>query len=265
MVRRRLGLRSVGHTGTLDPFATGLLIVLVGRATRLARFLAGESKEYDAVVRFGLATDTDDSTGTVIAEALPAEWPTREALDEAVQSLVGRQWQRPPAYSAKHVAGERSHAMARAGRAVALSPVEVEVYRLKSGAWTPPDLAVTATVGSGTYVRALARDLGERVGLPAHCAALRRTRIGKFAASDAVHPESASADRLVTPMQLLGHLPVRRLTADEQREIGFGRDVARDADAGELAGLVGADDRLVAVAEAQGDRWHPTVVLEPVA
>lgn len=262
MVRRRLGLRSVGHTGTLDPFATGLLVVLVGRATRLARFLGDGPKEYRATVRFGSATDTDDGTGKVIREMRPPEWPARAAVAASMQAMVGRHPQRPPAYSAKHVAGERSHAMAREGRAVDLAPVEVMVHALELTTWSPPDLELTATVGSGTYIRALARDLGERLGLPAHCAELRRTRIGAFDVADAVAPEEATAERLLAPSELMRHLPARALSDQECREVGFGRDVSREPGDAALAALVGPDGRLVAVAEADDRHWHPAVVLE---
>jgi tRNA pseudouridine55 synthase len=231
----------------------------------LARFLADQRKVYDAAVQFGSATDTDDGTGTIVEQMVPATWLVRELVEQAAQAFVGQQLQRPPAFSAKHVDGERSHAMARAGRAVELQPVEVTIYEMQVAEWTPPTLRLTTTVGSGTYVRAIARDLGQRLGIPAHCAALRRTRIGSFSVADAVHPEAASADRLLSPAQLMAHLPVRRLTEAEQLDIGFGRDVARDEGSERLASLLGTDDRLVAVAEANADRWHPMVVLEPAA
>ena len=265
VVRRQLGLRSVGHTGTLDPFATGLLIILVGRATRLARFLADQAKTYEATVRFGFSTSTDDGTGAVVRTAAPAEWPAREVINAAAQAFVGRHWQRPPAFSAKHVSGERSHALARAGRAVELTPVEVCVHQVQLAEWTPPDLRLVTTVGSGMYVRAFARDLGECLDIPAHCAALRRSRIGAFDAAEAVHPEAASVSRLLTPERLLGHLPVRTLSEIEQADVGFGRDVVREGGEATVVSLVGADGRLVAVAEAKDDYWHPTVVLESAA
>lgn len=265
VVRRQLGIRSVGHTGTLDPFATGLLIVLVGRATRLARFLADQPKTYEATVRFGYSTSTDDGTGEVVRTVAPAEWPAADVIEAAAQEFVGHHLQRPPAFSAKHVAGERSHALARAGRAVKLTPVEVCMHQVQMVEWIPPDLRLVTTVGSGMYVRAFARDLGGRLGIPAHCASLRRLRIGTFGAVDAVHPEQASVSRLLTPNRLLGHLAVRTLSEVEQADVGFGRDVVREGGEARVASLVGPDGRLVAVAEAVDDRWHPTVVLESAA
>lgn len=265
VVRRQLGTRSVGHAGTLDPFATGLLVVLVGRATRLARFVEAGVKVYQATVRFGIATDSDDATGTPTATVEPSTWPSREALLEAAAALEGPQWQRPPAYSAKHVGGTRAYRLARAGEAVELAPVEVMVHRLALGDWTPPTLALTATVGRGTYLRAIARDLGERVGLPAHCATLRRTAIGPFAVADAVTPEQVSPAALRAPAEMVAMLPQVTLDAEEARAVGFGRRVMqREAREGHAA-LLAEDGRLVAVAMAADGAWQPEVVLEPAA
>lgn len=265
MVRKRLGTRSVGHAGTLDPFATGLLVVLVGRATRLARFIESAEKRYETDVRFGVATDTDDATGQVIRDVVPAEWPAIEALRDAARTLEGRQQQRPPAYSAKHVGGTRSYALARAGKAVELPPVEVMVYGLDVAAWTPPTARLVARVGRGTYIRAIARDLGERLQLPAHCATLRRTDIGPFAVTDAIAPDAIDAAALRAPAEMVRHLPRATVTPDEARELGFGRSIAQ-GDAAEGHGALLADDgRLLAIAEGREGRWHPTVVLEPAA
>lgn len=266
VVRRQLGIRAVGHAGTLDPFATGLLIVLVGRATRLARFIESAAKHYDAVVRFGTATDTDDATGTAVATAEPTDWPTGEAIDAALAAMIGRQEQRPPAYSAKHVGGARSYALARAGRPVALDPVPVMVHRLSRREWTPPDLAVEAVVGPGTYLRAIARDLGTTLDLPAHCAALRRTAIGPFTVEEAIDPRLVAPEAVRTPASMLAHLPEQRLDAGACREIGFGRAVPSDTEGEGPVALVAEDGRLIAVATRAADgRWQPVVVLEPAA
>lgn len=265
VVRRQLGLRSVGHAGTLDPFATGLLVVLVGRATRLARFVEAERKVYETTVEFGVATDTDDGTGTVTAKVIPADWPTLPQLVAAAGHLEGLQQQRPPTYSAKHVAGKRAYAMARAGEVVELSPVEVMVHSLTLLDWSPPMLQLTATVGRGTYIRALARDLGVSVGLPAHCHALRRTAIGPFAVADAVGPEAVTAAVLRSPAEMVGSLPRVVVTAEERRDLGYGRAIAqREMGNGHVA-LLDADGTLLAVAAAQDGRWQPEVVLEPAA
>ncbi len=262
-VRRQLGTRSVGHAGTLDPFATGLLVVLIGRATRLARFVEAGEKVYQATVRFGIATDTEDATGTPTMTVEPSSWPTRETLAEAAASLEGRQSQRPPAYSAKHVGGTRAYVLARAGEAVDLAPVEVMVHRLELGDWTPPTLALTATVGRGTYIRALARDLGTAVGLPAHCATLRRTAIGPFSVTDAVTPEAITEAALRTPAEMVAMLPQVTLDEADARAVGFGRMVVQHAAMAGHAALLAEDGRLLAVAVAADGRWQPEVVLEP--
>jgi tRNA pseudouridine55 synthase len=255
----------VGHAGTLDPFATGLLVVLVGRATRLARFIEGTEKCYDAVVRLGSSTDTDDATGTTTRQVTPREWPTRAQVVGAAETLTGRQWQVPPAYSAKHIGGTRSYALARAGRAVELAPVEVMVHALDVREWTPPDLTLQARVGRGTYIRALARDLGERLEMPAHCVALRRTAIGPFRVADAIAPDDVSAASLLSPATMLQHLPFEVVDEDAVREIGFGRTVVQQLASDRVGALMGADRRLIAVAEGRGGVWYPVVVLEPAA
>lgn len=266
VIRRQLGTRSVGHAGTLDPFATGLLVVLVGRATRLARFVEAMTKRYDAVARLGTVTDTDDLTGTVTEQWDGTEWPSVGAVTEALQAFVGEPRQRPPTYSAKHVGGVRSHALARAGVAVELEPVVVRVHEMVLRDYSPPDVAFTATVGRGTYVRAIARDLGEHLGTGAHCTALRRTATGGFDVARAIAPHDASAAALMPPAAVVPHLPRRELTGDELRAVGFGRAVPIEAQVRGSIALVACDGRLVAVAEARDDDLaHPVVVLEPAA
>ncbi|MGI8617643.1 MAG: tRNA pseudouridine(55) synthase TruB [Gemmatimonadaceae bacterium] len=182
-VRRAYGERSVGHLGTLDPFATGLLIVLVGRATRLATFLDIEPKVYDAVIAFGTETDTDDATGAVTRSAPP---PSEADVRAAIVTLTGVIQQVPPAYSAKKVAGKRAYEAARSGEVMELAPATVVVHRWDPGTFTGDMLAATITCGGGTYIRALARDLGRASGSAAHLGALRRTRTGNFDVADAV-------------------------------------------------------------------------------
>lgn len=189
-VRRAYGERSVGHLGTLDPFATGLLIVLVGRATRLATFLDIEPKVYEAVISFGSETDTDDATGEVTRSAPP---PAESDIRAAIVTLTGDIEQVPPAYSAKKVAGKRAYAAARSGEAIELAPASVVVHRWEVGTYAAGTLSATITCGGGTYIRALARDLGRLSGSAAHLAALRRTRIGKFDVGDATPADALAA------------------------------------------------------------------------
>jgi tRNA pseudouridine55 synthase len=176
-VRRIYGERSIGHLGTLDPFATGLLVLLLGRATRLANFLDIEPKVYEATIGFGTETDTDDSTGTVIRSApLPAEADIRPSLT----SLTGTISQIPPAYSAKSVDGTRAYDAARRGEPLELEPVQVQIHSWEIREIKPDSVTATITCSGGTYIRALARDLGRLTSSAAHLTALRRTRIGPF-------------------------------------------------------------------------------------
>lgn len=255
----------MGHAGTLDPFATGLLVVLVGKATRLARFVESERKTYRATVRFGIATDTDDGTGAEVARMTPDAWPERAAIADAAHAMLGTRLQRPPAYSAKHVDGRRAYDLARRGEAVELAPVPVTIDRLDVVSWTPPDLELDAEVGKGTYLRAIARDLGTALGLPAHCAALRRTAIGPHDVAEAIAPQAVTPEAVRAPAAMVSHLP--RVVLDEagRRDVGFGRAVARDGEATGPVALMADDGMLVAIAEATDGRWQPVVVLEPAA
>jgi tRNA pseudouridine55 synthase len=186
-VRRIYAERSIGHLGTLDPFATGLLVLLLGRATRLANFLDMEPKVYEAVITFGAETDTDDSTGTVIRQAPP---PGEQAVREAVRALTGTISQVPPAYSAKSVDGTRAYDAARRGEPLDLQSVNVTVHRWDIGEIHPGSLSATVTCSGGTYIRALARDLGRLTSSAAHLGALRRTRVGPFDIADSATLET---------------------------------------------------------------------------
>jgi tRNA pseudouridine55 synthase len=182
--RRAYGERSVGHLGTLDPFATGLLVLLFGRSTRLAGFIRAEPKVYQATVRFGTETDTDDVTGTPVRTA---PIPSAEAIRDAVAELTGEIEQVPPAFSAKHVqgAGGRAYAAARRGTPAVLAPATVRVDRWDVRSILEDVAEFTVTCSTGTYVRALARDLGRGAGSVAHLTALRRCAVGDFSIDEA--------------------------------------------------------------------------------
>jgi tRNA pseudouridine55 synthase len=182
LARRIYGERSIGHLGTLDPFATGLLILLLGRSTRLANFISTEPKVYEATVKFGAETDTDDCTGSVVREA---QLPDEGAIADAIASLTGVISQVPPAYSAKSVEGTRAYDAARSGAPLDLPPVQVRVDEWKILGAGDGDLRVAITCGTGTYIRALARDLGRLTGSAAHLGCLRRLRSGEFSVDDA--------------------------------------------------------------------------------
>jgi tRNA pseudouridine55 synthase len=204
LARRAYGERSIGHLGTLDPFATGLLVLLLGRSTRLATFIGTDPKVYEATIRFGAETDTDDCTGAVIREAAP---PARDAIDAAIQSLTGKISQVPPAFSAKSVDGVRAYDAARRGEPMRLEAVDVNVHEWVIRDMRDSEIDVTITCGSGTYIRALARDLGRHTSSAAHLSALRRIRSGSFDVADAVTLERirSAAPPLQTLMVVASH------------------------------------------------------------
>jgi len=225
-VRRALRTRRVGHTGTLDPFATGVLPVCVGRATRLARFLSGGEKEYVATVRLGFATTTDDRTGEPLGAPVPAE-VAPAALAAALDGLVGSFDQVPPAFSAKHVGGRRLYELARRGETVPRAATPVTVHAIRLLAWEADTVEIAVRCSPGTYVRALARDLGERLGTGAHLAALRRTRSGPFDLSQAVSGDdlAGAAGRMIPLDGLLLDLPAVTVAAEGRRLVGHGREL----------------------------------------
>ncbi len=289
-VRRILGERRVGHTGTLDPFATGVLVVLVGRATRLAQFLSGADKEYEAVIRFGYATDTGDSTGTPhplssggrqdisrvagttpvpSLAAVPKEnltvWSDQE-IESALQSLCGEIEQVPPMYSAKKVKGRKLYELARRGENIERKAVRVRVQEFapvrSSGVLLRNtdgtcDVATRVVCSAGTYIRTLAESVGERLGVPAHLAALRRTRAGDFRIEDAISLEGldpmAGAERLagtiLSPDAALSKLPFVHLTQGDAQRAQHGAVVS-------ISGPYGAewpDGQLVRMGDEGGN------------
>lgn len=271
--RRAVGERRIGHAGTLDPFATGLLVLLVGRATRLLPHIPDEPKVYDARIAFGAETDTEDLLGQVVREALP---PSRAALLAALPQFVGELEQVPPAFSAKRVGGKRAYDLARAGKDVALKPVRITVHRWEllsadedaDGRVVSAELRITC--GGGTYVRSLARDLARALGSAAHLSALRRVSTGPFHVADAVSLQDLRDGRpaLRPALDALPGVPVQRLSAEELAKIVRGIDVAATVP-GAWGALVREDEAvLVALAERRGapdapggERWQPRVVM----
>jgi tRNA pseudouridine55 synthase len=260
-VRRALGTRAVGHTGTLDPFATGLLVVLVGRATRLARFVESQPKTYLADAVLGARTDTDDRTGAVVGPVVPRPEIAEPALREALAGFAGDQRQRPPSFSAKHVRGQRSYRLARRGETVALPEADVTVHAIELVSYQPPRLTFRATVSAGTYLRALARDLGERLGVGAHLVGLRREAIGPLRVEDAVPLDQVSRQAVRPARAVLGHLPAVELDEQARADVLHGRPVAeaRGPEGGEVALLAGGE--LIGVARRVDGWLRPAVVL----
>jgi tRNA pseudouridine55 synthase len=261
-VKRALGTGRVGHTGTLDRFASGLLVVMCGRCTRLAPLAESLDKEYLARVRFGLGTDTLDPEGAVIAEG-PV--PGRDALEATLPGFLGEILQVPPAYSAVHVGGRRAHELARSGRPVEPAERPVSISRLDLVSWEPPDAVLAVSCSRGTYVRSLARDIAARLGTCAHVAELRRTRVGGFPVGEAVAPDAFEPSRdLKDPRILFERCPPLRMFEVDAVRAGMLAAGTPPVDAwfpdpapaDGLYGIFRDGAELVALVERERGRWR---------
>jgi len=273
--RRTLDERRIGHTGTLDPRATGLLALVVGRATRLAGLLTGGKKTYEATICLGWATDTDDAEGQPLGP--PAtDTPTDKEIDEALDAFRGTFAQRPPIHSAKKVGGRKAYDLARKQQPVELQPVEVTVSGLERLAGDGRHVSLRIEASSGFYVRALARDFGQRLGCGGHLEALRRTRSEPFAVSDALPLADAErlgpalASRLISPADALPSLPAVEVTAAGLKRAVHGNQLGPEhltnhwippASSPDPVRVLDIDGRLVALARSRGGALHPVVVL----
>ena len=263
--RRALGVRKIGHLGTLDPFATGLLPLCLGEATKLAPFLMGEPKTYRAVVKLGEETDTQDLTGRVVAAS--EKMPTPEEVYEGAAGFVGEIEQVPPMYSALHHAGERLYKLARRGESVEVKPRKVTIHRLEVEEVRLPLVTIKVKCSQGTYIRTLAADLGRALGCGGHLTALRRLAVGEFSV-DAALPLSALEEMareeiqaLVIPLaQCLPGMLAARVAPDEARRLRQGQALAWTGNhlpEGEPVKVLAGGD-LVAVAQLrhrEGKDW----------
>jgi tRNA pseudouridine55 synthase len=256
----------VGHTGTLDPLATGVLVLCIGNATRLAEYVQRMPKAYRAAIVLGARSDTDDADGTITA-AGPITPPTPAQVAEALGAFVGTIGQVPPAYSAAKVRGHRAYALARRGKDVPLTPRPVTVHAIDCLRYAFPQLDIEVRCGKGTYIRALARDLGERLGCGGYIASLRRTRVGCFDVTAAVSLDAGSptAQRALLPSVLaVSELPCLTLTTAELERLCNGQPlpIASTPTAPEVA-VIGPHGDLVAVAtvDAQHRCIRPDKVL----
>lgn len=258
LVRRALDTRKVGHAGTLDPMATGLLLIGVGRATRLLRFLGNLDKTYEGTARLGVQTDTLDADGEVVRTADVPGSITPPAIRSAMAALEGESMQRPPAYSAVKVAGRRLYDAARAGESVeaAARPIRVRGFELVRAAGT--DLEFRVTCSSGTYVRVLLSDAGAALGCGAHLTRLRRTAIGPFDVSSATAPEDPGDPLPVE--RAVSHLPRLVLEPEEAAAAGHGRILGPLGIAGPYA-VCSPAGRLIGVYEDDGGKARPQVIL----
>lgn len=263
--RRALGVRRIGHTGTLDPFASGLLLLCVGAATRIAEYLSGLDKRYEATAVLGIATDTEDREGAVVSTSEGWRHVGREAVEAALAPLRGEILQVPPRYSAKKVGGVSAHRRARRGEAVVLEPRTVVVHELELTGFEPPEVRLSVLCSSGTYVRSLARDLGDALGVGAHLTGLRRTAIGPHGVAGAL-PVDALVDparvrsAMMRPLEALSHLPRVAVTEEGALDLRHGRPapVAAEPDVGPV--LATSDATLIAVGEVREGRFHPRKV-----
>jgi tRNA pseudouridine55 synthase len=270
--RRVLGVRRIGHCGTLDPLATGVLALAIGQATRLVQFLSGEHKAYDAVVRFGQETTTYDSAGEVVAEC-PVR-PSRDELEAALAAFLGPLMQLPPAFSAKKVEGVRAYARARRnlGAAPVLAAAAVVCHELVVVAFDGERARVTLTVSAGFYVRSFAHDLGQALGSGAFLESLRRTRSGAFTLEAAAPFDElmrggrdAAAAHVVPLDRLLPDVPSISISVEAAGRVRHGIDIPGPGwpEAPPLARLMDGEGRLLALA-VPADRpgfLHPSVVL----
>jgi tRNA pseudouridine55 synthase len=273
-IRKLAGTKRVGHAGTLDPMATGVLVVGVEKATRLLGYLALTEKEYTGTIRLGQTTDTDDADG-VVTEVVPAVKIGEDELLRAVRALTGELSQVPPGVSAIKVGGRRSYQLARAGQAPALQPRAVTVSRFdvtavrRDGDLLDADVAVTCS--SGTYIRALARDLGSALRVGGHLTALRRTRVGPYLASQArTLDELAAEARQASGVELTGlaeaaaaAFPRRELSADEARLLSHGAKLSPTGAGSAPVAAFGPDGSLVALLTDDAGRARSLAVFAP--
>jgi tRNA pseudouridine55 synthase len=263
-MRRLVGFRRIGHLGTLDPIATGVLVLVLGRATRLAQFYSGRRKRYLCTVRFGFATDTYDAAGVATGPDV-APTITPEMLDPLIAPLVGRIEQTPPPYSAKKIHGRPAHELARKNKPVELKPVEVDVYELRLLAIEGCSARFSIECGPGTYVRSLAHEMGRALGTGAHVSQIQRTAVGEFTLDQALTVEEVAAahvagrlaERVIPLEGLLAELPrVQVLPIVERRIHHGGRFTVPDSQVHSSFPPAGQ----LAPAQLDSDRWKPARV-----
>jgi tRNA pseudouridine55 synthase len=272
-IRNGTGLRRAGHTGTLDPRASGVLVILVGPAVRLSKYVSASDKRYQAIIRLGSTTDTFDADGKFTRNNVPVN-VTEAEFEAVLQTFIGEIEQTPPPYSAVKVQGRKAYEMARQGEEVDLTPRKIQVHHLEVLEWAPPEVVVDVHCSSGTYVRSLANDLGEKLGTGAYLVGLRRTKSGRFSLRDATPlrklQEAFHAGNwyqyLIPAAEALADWPAVELSPDEVEDVRHGHRVKADAEAkpGMVRG-VSTQGELVALmdmvtGEDGSPQWQPKKV-----
>ncbi len=269
VIRRGTGIRRAGHTGTLDPRASGVLVILIGPAVRLSEYVSASDKRYQATIRLGSSTDTYDAEGTVTSSA-SVEDITEDYFNEVLQHFVGEIEQVPPPYSAVKVQGRKAYDMAREGEEFELIPRIINVYSLEILEWALPEVVIDVYCSSGTYVRSLANDLGKELGTGAHLVGLRRTKSGRFTLRDATPlrrlQEAFDAGNwyrfLIPAAEAMADWPMVELDADQVELVRHGHRVPADPEMKGLARGVSQQGDLVALLEvdAETQEWQPRKV-----
>ncbi|KPL82577.1 hypothetical protein SE15_10670 [Thermanaerothrix daxensis] len=268
IIRKGTNIRRAGHTGTLDPRASGVLVVLIGPAVRLSEYVSASDKRYQAVIRLGETTDTYDSEGRVTSTS-PVEI-TEEQFVEALQQFVGEIEQVPPPYSAVKVQGRRAYEMAREGEEVDLQPRKIKVYSLELLEWAPPEAVIDIHCSSGTYIRSLANDLGKVLGCGAHLVGLRRTRSGRFTLRDAVplrklreaFENGTWYQYLIPAAEALADWPAIELDHEQVELIRHGHRIPGQPGIGKMVRAINEQGELVALLEFDEttNEWQPKKV-----
>ncbi|MHC1785150.1 MAG: tRNA pseudouridine(55) synthase TruB [Anaerolineaceae bacterium] len=268
IIRKGTNIRRAGHTGTLDPRASGVLVVLVGPAVRLSEYVSASDKRYQAVIRLGSTTDTYDAEGEVTSSA-PVEI-TEEQFDTELKSFIGEIEQTPPPYSAIKIKGKKAYELAREGEEVELLPRKIQVYNLELLEWAPPEAVIDVYCSSGTYVRSLAHDLGEKLGCGAHLVGLRRTKSGRFTLRDAVPlrklREAFDAGNwyqyLIPAAEALSDWHALELTHEQVESVRHGHRVPGNPGEGQWARGISEAGELIALLEFDeaANEWQPRKV-----
>jgi len=268
IIRKGTNIRRAGHTGTLDPRASGVLVILVGPAVRLSEYVSASDKRYQAVIQLGTTTDTFDADGRVLSTT--AVDISEKQFNDVLQSFVGEIQQVPPPYSAVKVKGKKAYELARDGEEVDLEPRMINVYNLELLEWAPPEAVIDVYCSSGTYVRSLAHDLGEKLGCGAHLIGLRRTKSGRFTLRDAVplrklresFDDNSWSEHLIPAAEALSDWPAIDLTPEELDIVKHGRRISGKPGLGNMARALSPEGDLISLLEFDPvtNEWQPKKV-----